>query len=58
MDRTNLLLTTDGVHQLWQMTETLTEKVIFMLLFAAGLRPADIQVLTEDEIYLDPADPP
>lgn len=58
-DRTgpSYVLTTDEVHQLWQATETLTEKVIIILLFAAGLRPADIQVLTEDGIYLDPADP-
>lgn len=58
-DRTgpSYVLTTDEVYQLWQATKTLTEKVIIILLFAAGLRPADIQVLTEDGIYLDPADP-
>jgi integrase len=51
------VLTTDEVWQLWKATQTLVEKVIIILMFAAGLRPADIQVLTEDQIYLDPDDP-
>lgn len=51
------VLTTEEVNQLWQATRTLTEKVIIILLFAAGLRPDDIRTLTEDGIYLDPVDP-
>jgi integrase len=51
------VLTTTEVWQLWKATETLTEKVIIILMFAAGLRPDDIRVLTEDKIHLDPYDP-
>lgn len=51
------VLTTTEVWQLWKATETLTEKVIIILMFAAGLRPDDIQVLIEDKIHLDPYDP-
>lgn len=51
------VLTTDEIYQLWQATRTLSEKVIIILLFAAGLRPDDIRTLTDDGIYLDPADP-
>lgn len=51
------VLTTTEVWQLWKATETLTEKVIIVLMFAAGLRPDDIRVLTEDKIHLDPYDP-
>jgi integrase len=51
------VLTATEVWQLWKATETLTEKVIIILMFAAGLRPDDIRVLTEDKINLDSYDP-
>lgn len=56
-DGSTYVLTTDEVWQLWKATETLTEKVIIILLFAGGLRPDDIRVLTDDKIHLDPYDP-
>jgi len=51
------VLTPSEVWQLWKATETLVEKVIIILMFAAGLRPDDIRVLTEEKIHLDPFDP-